>query len=125
MMKKTFVRPALITAGILLVPFLEDIYGGWAWRWPGFVVFGALLFGIALAFELAGKNTKGVAGGLVFGLAADVIALIVLHHRNPGDDIAGIVILSLLVSGLLFALAGWACVSVRRRYVASLKKVSA
>jgi hypothetical protein len=114
MTQKDLMRPALITAAILLVPLWGDLYGGWAWRWPGFVVFGALLFGIVLAFEQAGRHLKGVVVGLGVGLGADMVLLAVLHHGHPGDDIAGFAMLSFFVSGFLSSWAGWLIASAWR-----------
>ncbi len=45
--------------------------------------------------------------GAVFGLLIDFIFLFVLHRLNPQEDIAGIVIISLLLSGLVFGFVGY------------------
>ena len=106
--KNIIVRPALLTAGLLLIPFLGDMFGGWAWEWYAFANFGALLFGVALACELmAKKNKMGVISGFVFGVIVGVLALVVLHSLHPEEDIAGIVIIALLISGLFFAFVGY------------------
>lgn len=103
------IRPALLTVGILLIPFFGNIYvDGWNWPWTAFAFFGVVLFSADLAYELAGKYTKtGVIGGFVFGemVAGGVIAK--LRHLNPNDDVAGVVIITFLVSGLFFAFVGY------------------
>ncbi|MGH7158172.1 MAG: hypothetical protein ACREGD_03845 [Candidatus Saccharimonadales bacterium] len=110
-MKNTsvIVRPVLITAGILLIPFLGNMYvDGWTWSWTAFAFFGVVLLSAGLAYELVGKKAKaGVIGGFVFGevVACGVIAA--LRYMNPGDDVAGVVIITFLLSGLLFASIGY------------------
>jgi len=106
--KNIMIRPALLTVGLLLIPFLGDMFGGWAWPWYAFVNFGVLLFGVALACELmARKNKMGVISGFVLGLIVGVFALAALHSLHPEEDIAGIVLIALLISGLFFAFAGY------------------
>ena len=106
--RNIMIRPALLTVGLLLIPFFGDMFGGWAWPWYAFVFFGALLFGVALACELMARNNKtGVIGGFAFGVVVGVFALAVLHSLHPEEDIAGIVIIALLISGLFFAFVGY------------------
>jgi apolipoprotein N-acyltransferase len=103
------IRPVLLTVGILLVPFFGNMYvDGWSWPWTAFTFFGVVLFSADLAYELAGKYAKtGVISGFVFGemVAGGVIAT--LRYLNPNDDVAGVVIITFLISGLFFALAGY------------------
>lgn len=103
------VRPLLLTIGILLIPFLGNMYiDGWNWSWAAFVFFGIVLFGAVLAYELAGKPARmGVISGFVFGevVAGGVIAI--LRYLNPNDDVAGVVIITFLASGLFFAFWGY------------------
>lgn len=99
----------LLTAGILLIPFLGNMYvEGWNWPWTAFAFFGVVLFGAGLAYELAGKYAKaGVIGGFVVGeiVAAGIIAT--LRYLNPEEDAAGVVIITFLLSGLPFAFVGY------------------
>ena len=103
------VQPALITVLILLIPFFGNLYvDGWNWPWTAFVFFGIILFGAGLAYELKGKYArKGVIGGFVFGelVAVGVIAL--LRYLNPHEDVAGVVIITFLFTGLFFAFVGY------------------
>ena len=111
---KNLIRPALFTVALLSIPFLGVLFGGWQWGWPPFAVFGTILFSAGLAYELLGKNAKaGVFGGLTFGflVAAGVIAT--LRIINPEEDVAGVVIITFLFCGILFAFIGY----VFQRYV--------
>ena len=106
--RNIMLRPAFLTVGLLLIPFLGDMFGGWAWPWYSFIFFGALLFGVALTCELMARNNKlGVISGFVFGVIVGVLAITVLHALHPEEDVAGIVIIALLISGLFFAFVGY------------------
>jgi hypothetical protein len=98
-----------LTVGILLIPFFGNRYvDGWNWPWTAFAFFGVVLLSAGLAYELAGKYAKtGVISGFVFGemVAGGVIAT--LRSLNPNDDVAGVVIIIFLISGLFFASAGY------------------
>lgn len=102
-------RPMMITAVILLIPFLGNIFvDGWNWNWTAFVFLGLILFSAGIAYELAGKYTRtGIIIGFVIGeiIAGCVIAT--LSYLNPNEDLAGIVIFTFLLSGLFFAFAGF------------------
>ncbi len=106
---KIIIRPLLLTVGILLIPLFGNMYvDGWNWSWIAFVFFGVVLFGAGLAYEIVGKYAKmGVISGFVFGemVAGGVIAT--LRYLNPNDDVAGVVIITFLISGLFFASVGY------------------
>ena len=53
------------------------------------------------------KNKKGIIGGFVFGVIAGLLLILTLSKIHPEEDLAGIVIITLLVSGLVFAFAGY------------------
>ncbi len=93
----------------MLIPFFGNIYvKGWSWPWTAFVFFGSVLFGAGLAYELAGKYAKtGVISGFVFGEMIAGGAIAVLRHMNPNDDVAGVVIITFLITGLFFAFVGY------------------
>ena len=103
------IRPLLVTMGILLIPFFGNMYiDGWNWPWTAFTFFGVVLFSTSIAYELVGKYAKtGVISGFVFGemVAGGVIAT--LRYMNPNDDVAGVVIITFLISGLFFAIVGY------------------
>src|SRR3989338_8353584 len=67
---------------------------------------GLIFAGIlAIVYWLVMRN-KGSMGGFVFGVIVGLLLLFILSKLNPGDDIAGIVIFTLLLSGLFFAFIG-------------------
>jgi hypothetical protein len=103
------VRPVLLTAGLLLIPLLGNMFvDGWNWPWTAFAFFGVVLFSAGLAYELAGKYAKtGVISGFVFGemVAGGVIAT--LRYLNPHDDVAGVVLVTFLICGIFFAVVGY------------------
>jgi hypothetical protein len=57
--------------------------------------------------KIFGKNQKGVSIGFIFGEVVALIGIVVMHKIYPEEDIAGIVIITLLISGLIFAFAGY------------------
>lgn len=67
--------------------------------WSGFVL---LVFWLVKVRRLK----SGAIRGFVFGILLDFLMLFSLHALHPEEDIAGIVILSLLMSGLFFAGVG-------------------
>jgi drug/metabolite transporter (DMT)-like permease len=106
---KVIVRPVLVTAGILLIPLLGNLYvDGWDWPWTAFAFFGVVLLVAGLAYELAGRYAKaGVTIGFACGLIVAVGVIAMLRIMNPDEDVAGIVIITFLLSGLLFAFIGY------------------
>jgi drug/metabolite transporter (DMT)-like permease len=106
---KIIVRPVLVTTGILLIPLLGNIYvDGWNWPWTAFAFFGVILLVAGLAYELAGRHAKaGVAIGFACGLIVAVGVIAMLRFMNPDEDVAGVVIITFLLSGLLFAFIGY------------------
>ena len=103
------IRPVLLTAGILLIPFLGNMYvDGWNWSWFTFAFFGVILFGVGLAYELVGRKAKaGVIGGFAVGVLVGLLAIALLKYIYPEEDPAGIVIITLFLSGLVFAFVGY------------------
>ena len=53
------------------------------------------------------KNKTAVVGGFAFGLVIGFLFIILLSFIYPEEDLAGIVIISLLLSGLLFSFIGY------------------
>ena len=68
----------------------------------GFIFAGIL----AIVYWLIMRN-KGSMGGFVFGLIVGLLLLFIISKFNPGDEIAGIVIITLLMSGLIFTFVGY------------------
>lgn len=82
MKQNLLLRPAIATGLILLVPLAMTIVdrhkaAGEGWRWgPGdFLVMGALLLLVGVAYELLARRLHGTAQRLALGL---VVALVVV-----------------------------------------------
>lgn len=76
MRRRLFVRPAIVTGFILLIPLVMTILDrnkplGDGWRWgPGdFVVMGALLFGAGVTYEFLASKTASQPRKIGLGLA--------------------------------------------------------
>lgn len=65
-------------------------------------VFAAIL---AIVYWLIVKCKLSIRG-FAFGIVIGILLLFVISRLNPGDDIAGIVIFTLLSSGLFFSFIG-------------------
>ena len=52
-------------------------------------------------------RSKDSMGGFIFGVIVGFLLLFVISKLNPGDEIAGIVFITLLVSGLIFSFVGY------------------
>ncbi len=61
---------------------------------------------LAIVYWLIMRN-KGSMGGFSFGVIVGLLLLFIISKLNPGDEIAGIVIFTLLFSGLFFAFIGY------------------
>jgi len=81
--------PALITALILVIPLLGDLFvQGWNWPPKAFVFFGAVVFGIGLAYQLITRNVDTIAYRSALGIA--LITGFVLFFGNfvqAADDV--------------------------------------
>ncbi|MEK6917715.1 MAG: hypothetical protein AABW51_02095 [Nanoarchaeota archaeon] len=80
----------------------RGIFYGEGEPFVGFILAGIL----AIVYWLIMRN-KGLIGGFVFGVIFGLLLLFVISKLNPGDEIAGIVIFTLLISGLFFAFIGY------------------
>lgn len=85
MKSKRFIRPALATAFILLIPlaamqFTDEV----DWNWFDFVVMGALIFAAGLAFELIAGKTKATAYRAAAGVALAASFLLVWVNLAVG-----------------------------------------
>ena len=58
--------------------------------------------------KIFGKNQKGVSIGFVFGVIVALVWLMIMSILYPAEEIANIVIVSLLIGGLIFGFAGYA-----------------
>jgi len=85
-----------------IVVGIRGIFYGEGEPFVGFVFAGIL----AIVYLLV-MRSKGLIGGFVFGVAVGLVLLFIISKLNPGDEIAGIVIFTLLFSGLFFAFIGF------------------
>lgn len=62
--------PAIITAILLLIPLLgNNFVEGWNWPLRAFVLFGAIIFGIGLVYQLITRNVDTSAYRAAVGIA--------------------------------------------------------
>ena len=105
--KKQVLRPALVTAALLLIPlvamrFTDEV----AWSAADFLVGGVLLFGAGFGFELAAGGAGTNANRAAIGLAVFTALLLVWVNLAVGligseDDPANLFYLAVLVVGLV------------------------
>ena len=57
--------------------------------------------------KIFGKNQKGVSIGFIFGVMVALVWIMIMSKIYPNEDFAEIVIIGSLVSGLIFAFAGY------------------
>ncbi len=57
--------------------------------------------------KIFGKNQKGVSIGFIFGVIVALVWIGIVSKIYPNEDFAGIVIISSLVSGLIFCFIGY------------------
>ena len=57
--------------------------------------------------KIFGKNQKGVSIGFIFGVIVAFVWLMIISIIYPAEEIANIVIVSLLISGLIFGFIGY------------------
>ncbi len=81
---------------------IRGIFYGEGEPFVGFILAGILV----IVYWLIMRN-KGAMGGFVFGIIVGLLLIFMLSKLNSGEDIAGIVIITLLISGLLFAFVGY------------------
>ena len=67
--RSLWTTPAIITVLLLMIPTLGNQFvDGWNWPLRGFVLFGTLIFGLALAFQLITRNIDAAAYRLALGI---------------------------------------------------------
>src|SRR5687767_16001976 len=93
MKRKHFVRPAIVTAGILLIPLVMTILDrakpagdGWHWGPGDFVVMGALLFGAGLTYEFLASRMQRKAYRVALG-SAIVLAVLAIWFELAVDGV--------------------------------------
>ena len=107
-MQKSIIRIALVTAGILLIPFFGNIYiDGWSWHWYTFVLAGTLLFGAGLTYELVAKRMSNKTYKFAVGLAVGTAFILTWTNMvrvSESENAANLMYFGVLVVGLIGAL---------------------
>jgi CDP-diglyceride synthetase len=60
------------------------------------------------------KNKTGKTGGFLAGVLLGFLSIVMLSHLHPEEDLVGIMILTLVLSGLFFSFVG----SLLQNYIA-------
>jgi hypothetical protein len=107
-MTVNFIRPALITTSILLIPFIgNQISREWDWGFLDFVIIGTLLFCAGMTYELVSRNSRDTAYKAAVALSAITGVLIVWVTLAVGiigeDNPANVLYLLMLIVGFLGA----------------------
>jgi hypothetical protein len=107
MQNKSIVRIALVTACILLVPLLGNLFMGWSWPWFAFPVWGAVLVGTGLTYELVARKGGTMAYRAAVGIACATGFVLVFINAAAGiigDGPVNVMYLGVLAVGFLGAL---------------------
>jgi len=104
---KIIIRVALVTAGILLIPFFGNMYvDGWNWHWYTFVLAGTLLFGAGLMYELVAKKMSNKAHKFAVGLAvgtAFILSWMNMVRISESENLAYLMYYGVLAVGFIGA----------------------
>ena len=108
MQNKRIVGIAIVAGGLLLVPLMGNLFMGWSWPWFAFPVWGAILFGAGLTFELIARQ-----GGTAYRVATGIACAtgFVLLFMNAAVGIIGDGPVNLLYLGVLATAFGGALVA--------------
>jgi hypothetical protein len=107
MQNKNVLRIALGTGCLLLVPLLGNLFMGWNWPWFAFPVWGAVLFGTGLTFELIARKGGTTAYRVAIGVACAtgfVLLFINAAVGIIGDGPVNLLYLGVLAVGFVGAL---------------------
>ena len=94
---------------------IRGIFYGEGEPFVGFIFAGFL----AIVYWLI-MRSKSLMCGFVFGVIVGLFLLLIISKLNPGDEIAGIVIFTLLLSGLFFAFISYL---IQKYFVKKNKKI--
>jgi hypothetical protein len=108
-MKKSFMRIAIGTGLILLIPLVLTLLATWHWRPGAFVLAIVLLFGGAgLTYELVAKKISSKAYRFAVGVALAAVSLLVWMNAAVGgilgDDPANMMYFGVLLVGFFGAI---------------------
>jgi hypothetical protein len=104
---KSILRMALMTACILLVPLLGNLFMGWNWPPFAFAFWGTLLFAAGLTYEFIGRKAGTIAYRVAVGIACITgFALVFINAAAGiiGDGPVNLLYLGVLAVGFVGAL---------------------
>jgi hypothetical protein len=132
--QKSIVRAALVTVGVLLIPLWgNSCVDGWNWDWHAFVVWGALVFGAALAYQFVVRGMSNKAYRFAMGLAVATAFVLTWANFVLAVDVSlanftyfGVVVVGLVgaaiarlrARGMALALAGMAIAQMLVPFIA-------
>jgi hypothetical protein len=98
-MQNSILRIALVTGCILLVPLMGNLFMGWHWPPLAFVIWGAIVLGAALTYELVARKGGTTAYRTAVGIAC--ATAFVLLFINAAAGIIGDGPVNLMYLGVL------------------------
>jgi hypothetical protein len=107
MQNKSIGRIALVTGCILLVPLLGNLFMGWNWPPYAFPLWGALLFGTGLTYELIARKRGTILYRVAVGIACATGFILLWINAAAGiigDGPVNLLYLGVLAVGFLGAL---------------------
>ncbi|MEX2138031.1 MAG: hypothetical protein WD894_02130 [Pirellulales bacterium] len=107
MHNKNIIRIAIGTACMLLVPLLGNLFMGWNWPPLAFAVWGVLLFGTGLTYELVARKGVTIAYRTAVGIACVTGFVLVFINAAVGiigDGPVNLMYLGVLAVGFVGAL---------------------
>jgi hypothetical protein len=127
-------RAAFVTAVVMLIPLWGNLYvDGWNWDWHAFVIWGALVFAAALAYQLVVRGMRNKAYRFAMALAVATAFLLMwsnfvlavdaslanfLYFGVVGVGLVGAAIARLRARGMALALAGMAIAQLLVPFIA-------
>jgi hypothetical protein len=84
MQNKSILRIALGTGLILLIPLCGNLFTGWSWPPYAFVLWGAVLFGTGLTYELIARKGGTIAYRAAVGIACATGFVLVFINAAAG-----------------------------------------
>jgi hypothetical protein len=107
MQNKNIIRIALVTGCVLLVPLLGNLFMGWNWPPFAFAIWGGLLFGTGLTYELIASKGGTIAYRAAVGIACATGFVLVFINAAAGiigDGPVNLMYLGVLAVGFVGAI---------------------
>jgi hypothetical protein len=107
MQNNSIIRIAVVTGCILLVPLMGNLFMGWNWPPSAFAVWGSLLFGAGITYELIASKGGTIAYRAAVGIACATGFILVFINAAAGiigDGPVNLLYLGVLAVGFFGAL---------------------